>query len=219
VSHTARAVFFDFDGVIADSVDVKTSAFAALYADYGPETMAKVETYHLANLGMTRFQKFAYFQREFVAGPTDERTLANLATRFGLEVKHRVIASPEIPGARRALEVLSERLPLFVVSATPDDELMEILVARGIAQFFTSSHGARRGKPDTVADLLASHRLDPGSCIMVGDAMTDYQAATKNGLRFVGIISPGRPNPFPAGTATIPDLVGFADDCLAEWAA
>lgn len=214
-----RAVFFDFDGVIADSVDVKTAAFSSLYADHGPEVMARVEAYHLANLGMTRFQKIAYFQREFLSGPTDEATINTLANRFGAEVKHRVIAAAEIPGARDTLEMLSGRLPLFVISATPDGELADIIAARGIAHLFTSTHGASRSKPETLAHLLSAHRLDAPTSIMVGDAMADYNAAAKNGVRFVGVVSEGARNPFPAGTATIPNLVGFARDCLAEWAA
>ena len=32
-----EAVFFDFDGVILDSVDVKTQAFADMFRQYGPE--------------------------------------------------------------------------------------------------------------------------------------------------------------------------------------
>jgi phosphoglycolate phosphatase-like HAD superfamily hydrolase len=214
-----RAVFFDFDGVIADSVDVKTAAFAGLYLEHGQDIMAKVEAYHLAHLGMTRFQKISFFQRELVAGPTDEATINRLADRFGDDVKERVIACAEIPGAHRALEVLSDRLPLFVISATPDEELVEILTARGIVHHFTSAHGASRNKPDTLAHLIATHRFDPGSCVMVGDAMTDFNAAAKNSVRFIGVVAPGRVSPFPPGTETIADLVGFADTCLAEWAA
>lgn len=219
MTQISRAVFFDFDGVIADSVDVKTVAFASLYEEHGPEIMGKVEAYHLANLGMTRFQKIAYFQREFVRGPTDEQTIASLAARFGSEVKHRVIAAAEIPGARETLEALSARLPLFVVSATPDEELHEILRARDILQFFTSAHGSARSKAETLSHLLATHRFDPSASIMVGDAMADFHAAAKNGVRFLGVVAEGRPSPFPPGTETIPHLVGFADDCLAEWAA
>ncbi len=219
MKQVGRAVFFDFDGVIADSVDVKTAAFCALYREHGPGVMAKVEAHHLANLGMTRFQKIEYFQREFVAGSTDPQTVATLADRFGNDVKDRVIAAAEIPGARAALEILSGRLPLFVISATPDAELADILIARGIAHFFKSSHGANRSKPETLAHLVATHRLDAGSCIMVGDAMTDFHAAMKNGVRFIGVVPEGARSPFPAGTATIPNLAGFADVCLAEWAA
>ena len=148
-----------------------------------------------------------------------KHTINTLADRFGSDVKHRVIACAEIPGASRALKVLSKRLPLFVISATPDEELVEILTARGIVHHFTSAHGASRNKPDTLAHLIATHRLDPGSCIMVGDAMTDFNAAAKNGVRFIGVVGPGRANPFPPGTETIADLVEFADHCLAEWAA
>ena len=36
-SQEYQAVFFDFDGVILDSVDVKTQAFADMYRPSGPK--------------------------------------------------------------------------------------------------------------------------------------------------------------------------------------
>ena len=37
-----KAIIFDFDGVILDSVNVKTKAFELLYEEYGPEIQKKV---------------------------------------------------------------------------------------------------------------------------------------------------------------------------------
>ena len=37
-----KALFFDFDGVLADSVEVKTNAFAKLFEKFGSEIQAKV---------------------------------------------------------------------------------------------------------------------------------------------------------------------------------
>ena len=39
--------FFDFDGVIKDSVDCKTEAFELMYSKYGFEIAEKVKKYHL----------------------------------------------------------------------------------------------------------------------------------------------------------------------------
>ena len=53
-----KAIIFDFDGVIAESVNVKTEAFASLYEPYGKDVVNKVEQHHLANGGVSRFEKF-----------------------------------------------------------------------------------------------------------------------------------------------------------------
>ena len=39
--HMIKAIIFDFDGVIAESVDIKTEAFAELYKYYGDEVVKK----------------------------------------------------------------------------------------------------------------------------------------------------------------------------------
>ena len=36
-----EAIIFDFDGVLVESLDVKTAAFARMYEKYGPETVAR----------------------------------------------------------------------------------------------------------------------------------------------------------------------------------
>ena len=40
-----KAIIFDFDGVILDSVDVKTEAFKQLYTTYGIDVVEKVEEF------------------------------------------------------------------------------------------------------------------------------------------------------------------------------
>ncbi len=219
MSSASRAIFFDFDGVLADSVDVKTQAFVALYRDHGPEVMERVRAYHLANAGVSRFRKFAYFQKELVNGPDDQDAVADLSRRFGIEVKSRVIAAPEIAGARECLRMLSERALLFVVSATPEEELSEIVEARGMGAFFVAVRGSPRSKDEIVAELISKHRLDPGHCIFVGDAMADFTAAARNGVRFIGLVPDGTSGPFPEGTEIIRDLSGFGACRLKEWAA
>ena len=53
----AEVVFWDFDGVIKDSVDIKTQAFESLFLPYGSEVVARVRSHHVINGGMSRFEK------------------------------------------------------------------------------------------------------------------------------------------------------------------
>ena len=57
-----RAILFDFDGVILESVDVKTKAFAELFKDF-PEHVDQIVQYHIDNMGVSRFDKFRYIYR------------------------------------------------------------------------------------------------------------------------------------------------------------
>ena len=41
-----QAIIFDFDGVLVESVDIKTQAFAGLYQSYGETIVGKVVRYH-----------------------------------------------------------------------------------------------------------------------------------------------------------------------------
>ena len=52
---TIESIFFDFDGVIADSVNVKTEAFAKMYESYGKEV--KKQCYY-ASLSKWRYFPF-----------------------------------------------------------------------------------------------------------------------------------------------------------------
>ena len=49
------AIIFDFDGVLVESVDVKTRAFCDMYSKYGEEIVEKVKEYHLSHGGISRF--------------------------------------------------------------------------------------------------------------------------------------------------------------------
>jgi beta-phosphoglucomutase-like phosphatase (HAD superfamily) len=59
---TVKAVLFDFDGVIVESVYVKTEAFRELFAGES-EYLSEILAFHLANGGMSRYTKFEIIYR------------------------------------------------------------------------------------------------------------------------------------------------------------
>jgi len=183
-----QAFFFDFDGVLADSVEVKTRAFARLFAPYGPEIEAKVVDHHRRHSGVTRVEKFRYYYREFLGRPLDEAGLADLCVRFARLVVDEVVAAPEIPGAEAFLRRWVARLPCFVVSATPEAEIREIVKRRGWSMYFGEVRGAPRSKKENLEILLARHRLIPNRCLFFGDAESDYRAAQACRVDFLGIL-------------------------------
>lgn len=97
-----QAIIFDFDGVVAESGDIKTQAFAELYQAYGDETVAQVVAYHTQNGGLSRYHKFRYFQQHLLNGPpltsAEEKELDR---HFSELVVEAVIAADAVAGADR----------------------------------------------------------------------------------------------------------------------
>jgi phosphoglycolate phosphatase-like HAD superfamily hydrolase len=183
-----KALFFDFDGVIADSVEVKTRAFAELFKEFGPEIQAQVVKHHRSNGGMTRKDKFIYYYKEFLHNPLDTGGLDTLCRRFSALVVDEVVASDEIPGAKEVLERWSPSVPCFVVSATPDDEIVAIAARRGVSGYFKEILGSGRTKTENLAYLLKRYALSPETSLFFGDAASDYRAAMDCGVNFLGIL-------------------------------
>lgn len=178
-----RAYIFDFDGVIKDSVKVKSEAFVKLYASEGKEFQQKVEEYHFANGGISRYVKFKVWN-EWLGRSTSEEVIDELANNFAQLVVDNVVASPFVNGAIKALESASENALIFLATGTPDDEINLILGQLELEQYFREVHGSSGKKPLIVKGILERFLFSPSEVLFIGDAQTDYHAALDNGLDF-----------------------------------
>jgi HAD superfamily hydrolase (TIGR01549 family) len=182
-----RAVVLDFDGVVLDSVGIKTKAFARLFEDKGPAVVRQVVNYHLANGGISRFRKFAHIYTNILGEPLSEEESNRLGDRFSALAFDEIVKAAWIPGAPEFLRNYYQRYLLFVASGTPHEELQQILRQRGIEQYFIGAFGSPMTKAEIVSNIIAENRLEKAETLFVGDAMTDFQAAMESGVGFIGI--------------------------------
>lgn len=203
------AIVFDFDGVLVESVDVKTRAFAALYEAHGKEVAAAVVAHHLAHGGLSRYEKFRHCHRAFLGREISAAEERALGERFSALVEDAVVAAAWIPGAHEFLEAWRGRLPIYVASSTPEDELLRIVARRGMAQYFAGVRGAPATKGEIVAGFARAAGVAPSRVLMVGDSTTDYEGAVQAGADFIGIVPPSVPV-FGPQVPVLPDLTGLA---------
>ena len=201
------AIVFDFDGVLVESVDVKTRAFAALYAEYGDRIVKQVVDYHLHHGGVSRFEKFRYYQEVLLGKTLTKEEETQLGDRFAEYVENAVVEAAYVSGAYEFLENNYQSIPLFVASGTPDQELKRIISRRNMSHYFVSVHGSPTKKGAIIQEILTTHRLNPDRVLMVGDAIADYEGASIAGVKFIGrVMKYPDPAPFISGTTVLPDL-------------
>ncbi|MCW9039019.1 MAG: HAD hydrolase-like protein, partial [Rhodospirillales bacterium] len=144
--------------------------------------------------------------KDFLGIDLSDDALAHLANDYARRVVNHVIACPWVPGAQDFLERHRGKTALFVVSGTPEKELRYIVEQRSMTRYFNGVYGSPMLKDRIINDVMAENGLPRNRAVMIGDAMTDYDAARKTGLRFIGRVAPGERNPFPKGTEVVADL-------------
>lgn len=177
-------VVFDCDGVLLESVDVKTKAFGQTVAEHGSKAVTRLINYHIAHGGVSRYKKFEWFYAEVLGREITEHELQTLAERFKQLAFDGVMSAPMVQGAMEALESLHGRIPLFVASGTPHEELVQVLNGRNLDRFFQGVYGSPPGKADLLRRIIKQQGVTPKEILMVGDSTTDLVAAEECGIFF-----------------------------------
>lgn len=182
-----RCIVFDCDGVLLDSVPIKTLAFARLAEPYGEEARDRFVLFHAMHGGVSRYQKFAWFFREFVGREITPEESREWGERFAAYALEELGRCPLIPGVQEVLDGWFGRLPLYVCSGAPADELRQLLQVRGIARYFAGIHGFPPAKAGLLAQIVERSGVPAEETLMVGDAGTDRDAAEEVGTLFYGV--------------------------------
>ena len=179
-----KVLFWDFDGVIKESVAVKTAAFVRLFEPFGPAIAKRVREHHERNGGMSRLQKIPLYL-EWAGCTVTPEEVARYCELFSAAVLRSVIESPWVPGAREYLEANHGRQHLCVITATPQGEIERILHELGITPWFREVCGAPLAKADAIASVLERWRFSRESALVIGDSQADYDAAMSNRVEFL----------------------------------
>ena len=180
-----KGIIFDFDGVIAESVQVKTDAFAALYASYGADIVSKVVEHHEANGGMSRFEKIRLYHESFLNRTVTKEEITNLASQFSELVVEKVIDAPYVPGALEYIQQSYKQYKLLISTGTPTQEMNKILSGRKIAHYFTDVFGSPPKKIEHLNNIMSIYGMKPNELIFYGDSNADLDAASNANIKFV----------------------------------
>ena len=141
-----KNIFFDFDGVILDSVNCKTRAFEDMYKRYGQEIANQVKKYHLENGGVSRFEKFRYWHKKHLGIEITNEQLNNLSEEFSSRVVDKVVKSCEIKGSMDFIKKNHQKYRLWIITGTPTTEMSRIADKIEIKPYFIGIYGSPEKK-------------------------------------------------------------------------
>jgi len=172
------AIIFDFDGTIADSVDVFIDIARKISGD-----STKIEAEELRSLrGLIRFG-----QR--INAPYWRLPLALAKVRSMVEKHIREIEPFE--GMTAVIEKLhADGHELFIVSTNSVPTINKFLKLNGLDSYFSDVYGSRqlvKSKVRSLKTLLRQEKLTSADCIFVGDEPRDYEAAKAAGMPWVAV--------------------------------
>ncbi|MBR9925683.1 MAG: HAD family hydrolase [Gammaproteobacteria bacterium] len=178
---------FDCDGVVLDSNKVKTEAFYQATLPYGEAAAQAMVDYHVANGGISRYKKFAYFLKQIAPAYISQKQDSDLEALLQAYAQHvrEGLLNCEMAPSLETLRKQTSEARWLIVSGGDQAELRDVFAQRGIAELFD---GGIFGSPDTKDEILARELAIENiqqPALFLGDSKYDYQAASAAGLDFV----------------------------------
>lgn len=177
-------VFWDFDGVIKETVSLKGEAFEGLFQAHGESLVAKIREHHALHGGVSRFVKIPLYLSWAGLGQ-DPKTVRDFCTRFSQMIFHGVVEAPWVPGAEEILRRNPFQQRFCLVTAAPQKEMETILVTLKLEGSFDRVFGAPTTKSDGIGKALAAFGIAQDRCLLIGDSMADQQAAITAKIPFL----------------------------------
>jgi len=178
-----KVVVFDFDGVLVDSEDLKRQTLKENFLEFGEEFAQEIFD-HQRETGGNRYDVSDY--AAFKLGK-DKAWADSYADKYSDTVREKIVKMPCMNTCESMLLKLVKRYPLYVSSATPEEELKKILVRKTMRHMFKDVFGGPHPKIDHFSEIIAKENVKPEEILFVGDTESDARVADIFGLEFLAI--------------------------------
>ena len=182
-----RNIIFDFDGVILDSVPVKTEAFRKLFDVFPNEVVDKLIEFHIKNGGMSRYKKIEYFFNILLNQNITEKTVMEYAQKYSELTKEELSKDKYL--IKDTLNFIKENYKnykLHIASGADEEDLKYICKELALERYFLSINGSPIIKSEIVENILLKSNYSKDETILIGDSINDYEAASANKITFYG---------------------------------
>ena len=101
----------------------------------------------------------------------------------------KVSSCNEVNGALDFINYFKKLMPIYLVSATPLDDLNIIINKRGYGDLFKKIYGSPQKKQDALKEIINDEHINHADIIFIGDSQSDLTAANDINICFYGFNS------------------------------
>ena len=179
-----KLIFWDFDGVIKDSVSVKGLAYKKTFEEFGEIKTSQIMEHHINNGGISRYEKIPLYLK-WCNVETSQRAISFYLEKFSKYSIEGVINSKWTQGVKEILMNLSKTKRNVLVTATPKKDILIILKKIQILEYFVNIYGAEISKVEAIKTELNSNKIENGQSLFIGDSEVDLKAAIDSKINFL----------------------------------
>ena len=181
ISDNYECFIFDCDGVILDSNRFKIEVFRRLALEWGSASADLFVEYVKKNFGTSRYKIFDYFLRNII-GCFDTSTYNRLLSDYGLHCKREYLKCEVTKGFPEAISKLSNKKK-YIASGSAQDELRFVLAEKKLDTYFNGIYGSPTSKVENILNIKIEN--PNARILMIGDAKSDWKAASINNIDFL----------------------------------
>ena len=201
------ALIFDMDGVLIDNTAYQARAFQLLFRDLGLTTNARRLLERLNGMPATKILETVF------ANDVPKKQLTTYADQR--EFLYRTLyweKRKEVPGLTEFLKAArTAGFKIGLGTGSGNDTIGYIIDHLNIRQYFDvviTKDDVDKGKPHADTFSFTAHKLGvpPERCVVFEDALLGEQAASKAGIRCIGVSTSLKPAQFQSPLAVIKDF-------------
>jgi len=179
-----RAVLFDFDGVLADTMQDNFSAWKKAFQNY--VSLKKEDYFPLEGMQLKEIAKTIAKKYNIIINAEE---IVNLKNKGYLE-EHKFSLYPEV---EKLVDLLKKKFLLAIVSSSPREKLEKTVPNDFLKKFkvVISAEDAEKGKPNPEPYLKAIEklRIKPEECVVIENSPFGIKSAKSAGIYCIAISS------------------------------
>ena len=182
-----KNIIFDFDGVILDSIPVKSEGFRKLFENFPKNKVDELIEYHMYNGGMSRYKKIEYFFTKILNKSILNEDILKYAKRYSQITKEELAQKKYlIKDTLNFIKQNYKKYNMHIASGADESDLKYICSRLNLEKYFLSINGSPKVKSKIVKDILEQNNYKQEESILIGDSINDYEASHMNGIEFYG---------------------------------
>jgi len=186
-----KTIFWDFDGVILDSMKVRDLGFYHIFREFELSKVELLMSYHRANGGLSRYVKIRHFFNEILQEPISDKLVMDYAEEFSLMMRNELTQKKYL--IQETVEFIEKEhmnLNFHIVSGSDGNELRFLCKRLGLTRYFKTIDGSPTPKNDLVRHIIKKYGYNNKNTILIGDSINDFDAAKDNQIRFMAYNNP-----------------------------